>query len=230
MTASYPTDAEKYVLRSAEQLMEKTMSRYDPSHDAYHVQRVRRTALAIANSLDPKPDLLVVELAALLHDVPDKKYVAPELTADPLAFFMPFFTSVQTHVDLISSGRAKLITKIVENVSWTTEKRLRESGAITEWHESCIELHCVQDADRLDAIGAFGVMRCSAFSSATNRPLHVPEEDPRYEESAVAHFHDKLLKIKERLRTGPGKKMGQERHDFMMTFLAALDREYITLA
>ena len=119
------------------------------------------------------PDLLVVELAALLHDVLDKKYVTPDEAADPYAFFLPFFQTIakEYSLDLISDGRARLVTRIVENVSWTTEKKLIAAGLIEDWHRTCLELHCVQDADRLDAIGAFGIMRCAAFSSVTNRQV-----------------------------------------------------------
>ena len=103
--------------------------------------------------------MLVVELAALLHDVLDKKYMDPKLSAverEPLNFFHPFFESVSSYVDLVKTGQAELVGRIIENVSWTTEKKLRENGELTPWHDSCVELHCVQDADRLDAIGAFG--------------------------------------------------------------------------
>jgi uncharacterized protein len=120
---------------------------------------VRRTALSIARALSAQqPDLLVVELAALLHDVLDKKYVSEIEAADPYGYFLPFFQSLSSEhgLDLISDGRARQIVKIVENVSWTTEKELRSTGKIEEWHRVCVELHCVQDADRLDAIGAFG--------------------------------------------------------------------------
>lgn len=183
---AYPTPAEAAVIKAAEKLMVDTMARYDPSHDAYHgetdksiksthgritdasyfcsftVQRVRKTALSLANNVSStsfrKPDLLTIELAALLHDVLDKKYVSSEAASNPYTFFLPFFQLMASEhgVDLIGDGRARQIVKVIENVSWSTEKRLMESGLLEDWHKDCIELHCVQDADRLDAIGAFG--------------------------------------------------------------------------
>ena len=163
---------------------------------------MRRTALHIARTLPSSaytpPDLLTVELAALLHDVLDKKYVSAAEAADPYAFFLPFFKKLADEhgADLVHDGRARTIARIVDNVSWSTEKRLRAEGRWGEWHQGCVELHCVQDADRLDAIGAFGecppsflpttihlkrhwigIMRCAAYSAATNQyvPSHVPE-------------------------------------------------------
>ncbi|KAF7965739.1 hypothetical protein HWV62_42036 [Athelia sp. TMB] len=170
---------EAAAINAAEMVMRETMARYDPSHDAWHVQRVRKTAVTLAHHLSSTasgqraPDLVVVELAALLHDVLDKKYVTPDEAADPYAYFLPFFQTIakEYNLDLISDGRARLVTRIVENVSWTTEKKLIAAGLIEDWHRTCLELHCVQDADRLDAIGAFGIMRCAAFSSVTNRQV-----------------------------------------------------------
>ncbi|KIM67574.1 hypothetical protein SCLCIDRAFT_1210224 [Scleroderma citrinum Foug A] len=190
------------------------------------VERVRRTALSLARSLpSKKPNLLVIELAALLHDVLDKKYVSADEASNPYAYFLPFFQSLASDydLDLIIDGRARLIVRIVENVSWTTEKTLRKNGQIEEWHETCVELHCVQDADRLDAIGAIGIMRCAAYSAVTNRPLHAP---PGYTDTAIQHFYDKLLLIRDRLKTEPGKVMGAQRHEFMLQFLKSVQDEY----
>ena len=142
----------------------------------HSVQRVRKTALTLAKSISPTPDLLTIELgldffghrfeevltyfllAALLHDILDKKYVTDAQAADPCTYFQPFFTSMAAShgVDLLKDGRDQIIAKIISSVSWTTEKKLRDTGEWTEWHDTCLELHCVQDADRLDAIGAFG--------------------------------------------------------------------------
>jgi uncharacterized protein len=99
-----------------------------------------------------------VLLAALFHDILDKKYVTDAQAADPRAYFQPFFTSMAAShgVNLVEDGRDQIIAKIISSVSWTTENKLRGTGEWTEWHDTCPELHCVQDADRLDAIGAFG--------------------------------------------------------------------------
>ncbi|KAK1222867.1 hypothetical protein PQX77_014289 [Marasmius sp. AFHP31] len=211
----YPTVDEQVYIDAAEKVMVETMARYDPSHDAYHVQRVRKTALALADALPVKPDLLVIELAALLHDVLDKKYVTPEEAADPYSFFLPLFSKAaeSSSIDLIKDGRAQTVSQIIVNVSWTTEKSLRASGKWGLWQENCAELHCVQDADRLDAIGAFGILRCAAFTASKNKLSRFSSlDDPSWDKSAIQHFHDKLVHIKDRLKTEPGKMLGEKRH------------------
>jgi hypothetical protein len=106
----------------------------------------------------------------LFHDILDKKYVTDAQAADAYAYFQPFFTSMAAShgVDLVEDGRDQTIAKIISSVSWTTEKRLRDSGEWTKWHDTCLELHCIQDADRLDAIGAFGKYLNLSFPVSCN--------------------------------------------------------------
>ncbi|KAJ3852225.1 hypothetical protein EV368DRAFT_41491 [Lentinula lateritia] len=224
----YPSTDEKVYIDAAERLMVKVMARYDPSHDAFHVQRVRKTALAIANALPLTPDLLTVELGALLHDVLDKKYVSLEEASDPYAFFLPLFQSAarESNIDIIQDGRASQIALIVDNVSWSTEKKLRATGKWNVWHDECVEFHCVQDADRLDAIGAFGILRCAAFSASQNKPLHTPQDDAAAGLSAIQHFSDKLIHIREGMKTQPGKQLAVKRHQLLIHFMQSVNEEY----
>ena len=200
----YPTPDEAAVLETVEAFMVKIMAQYDPSHDALHgeskiikkriprphryplslaphkVQRVRKTALKLAS--DPlissrSPDLLVIELSALLHDVLDKKYVPESLSSNPYAFFLPMFEELDTKhpsVGLLAEDgkRLRFITDVVTNVSWSTEKKLRQEGKWGAWHDGCVELHCVQDADRLDAIGAFGTCAVWSWRDIVNHVCH----------------------------------------------------------
>ncbi len=131
------------------------------------VRRVRDLALKIGRTMEPSPDLLVIEVAALMHDMADKKYVRIPEGMSLATYFTPVFEGLDLPegskaIDILGQERIELIGRVVENVSWTTEKRLRKEGLWGKWHSECEELHCVQDADRLDAIGAIG---SSGFSS-----------------------------------------------------------------
>lgn len=185
MTVARAVLDEPLLLTAAERLARAHHAQYDPSHDFYHVERVRRLALSIARSLPEPVDSLVVELAALFHDLLDAKYLpkdAPVPTAhEHLAGFW-----AENGAGL-SEERRRLVERIIENVSHSKEVRRIKEGRQTEWHETCRELHwyvalprgwievvkgekltllvlaslgvrSVQDADRLDAIGAIGAL------------------------------------------------------------------------
>ncbi|ORX74527.1 hypothetical protein DL89DRAFT_18408 [Linderina pennispora] len=121
-------------------------------------------------------------------------------------------------------------------LNWTSSARALRRSACSA--RKCVELACVQDADRLDAIGAFGVLRCAAFSGARNRTLHDPKdvaiEDISYAQyveqggsgTAVAHFHEKLLKLAGMMKTDAAKQQAKDRHQFMIQFLAQIQQEY----
>ncbi|KZT51983.1 hypothetical protein CALCODRAFT_459749 [Calocera cornea HHB12733] len=201
------------LVRLAQQLMRSEMANNDPSHDVHHVLRVRHTALRIATSILPTKsvDVWMVDMASLLHDINDHKYAT---SASGVTGMADLYTKMDP-------DQATTLERIIDNVSWSKEKRRRAEGTWGAWEDNCIELHCVQDADRLDAIGAFGIMRCAAFSAITNRPLYAEGS----EDTAIAHFHDKLLDIAGSLKTDLGSKMGVKRHQTMLDFLATVDEE-----
>ncbi|KAJ1672509.1 hypothetical protein EV182_007038, partial [Spiromyces aspiralis] len=205
------------------------MQKYDPSHDWYHVQRVVRQALRIAADESRRlnrpdaVDLEVVHLASLLHDVNDAKY-KPASGETSITDFL-----IERGLDGV---RAELIARIVQSVSFRQELQFIEQDSLgqadpdeKEWRATCLELHCVQDADRLESIGAFGIARCMAFSAARNRPLFDPEDKPidnmsfdqyevltkNNEGSAVRHFYEKLFRIKDLIKTHTGREEAERR-------------------
>ncbi|KAJ2823016.1 hypothetical protein IWW50_003964 [Coemansia erecta] len=194
--------SESAIIDETEAFVREYMARYDCSHDFHHVERVVGQALALAALEAPQRpvDTLVVRLAALLHDVDDAKYRDESTTSFAVADFLANLG--------LDTGRAQLVARIIDAVSFRKELLAIEQDEMgtgdageREWRHGCVELACVQDADRLDAIGAFGVLRCAAFSGARNRPLHDPHDTPivgiTYDEyvcqssgTAVAHFHE----------------------------------------
>ncbi|KAJ2666960.1 hypothetical protein IW148_000379 [Coemansia sp. RSA 1199] len=227
---------ESAIIEQTEAFVRDYMSQYDCSHDYLHVERVVRQALKLAaqESTYTHVDMLVVHLAALLHDVDDAKYRDTN-TSSTVGDFL-----ATTNLD---TERAHSIVRIIDAVSFRKELLAIEqerAGTMDaderEWRLACVELSCVQDADRLDAIGAFGVMRCAAFSGARNRPLHNPRDScitaTTYDAyvrqdsgTAVAHFNEKLLQLASMMKTEGGKREAQGRHEFMCRFLEQVDAE-----
>jgi len=162
--------------------------------------------------------MLVVELAALFHDLFDAKY-----------------TSVNAghHLDLsswlrghdIPESQCSLITNIIANVSYSNEIVLRQNGGWTPWHESCVELHYVMDADKLDALGVFGIFRCAAFSGSRNIPLYLENDDPMYLKSAVGHFEDKLFRLEDMMMTEVGRTVAKRRTAVMRDVVQKMNEE-----
>ncbi|GAA5822414.1 hypothetical protein JCM11251_006329 [Rhodosporidiobolus azoricus] len=229
-------------------------SRYDPSHDFHHVQRVLRLAVSIANSLNsslssssspsPPVDLLVVTLSALTHDLLDAKYLPAGAPSDARSLLEKKLWLRFPNEEDISEEQKRLVEKVIENVSYSKEKKRRAAGEETEWHRTSRELHCVQDADKLDAIGAFGIMRCSAYSAITSRPLYLRPQaatatsgptspatatttaTATTDDSAIGHFHDKLFKLEGLMKTSRGKELARRRTEFLRAFVQEVEREW----
>ncbi|BGO93240.1 hypothetical protein NBRC10512_000107 [Rhodotorula toruloides] len=230
MTVARAILDEPLLLAAAEQLARAHHAKYDPSHDFYHVERVRRLALSIARSLPDLVDSLVVELAALFHDLLDAKYLPRDAPVPSAQEHLAGFWAENGAG--LSEERRRLVERIIENVSHSKEVRRIKEGRQTEWHETCSELHCVQDADRLDAIGAIGIMRCSAYSALVSRPLYIPPSPPSpsaaedYSTCALAHFDDKLVILHERMRTEKGREMARRRTEVLRGFKEEVEREW----
>ncbi|XP_031372023.1 uncharacterized protein LOC116187465 isoform X2 [Punica granatum] len=214
------------VVKRAEKLMREAMKGNDASHDAWHVLRVRDLALSLAREegLPSSPDsMLVVELAALLHDIGDYKYMRDPSEERLVENFLE-----KENVDQAIKNK---ILSIIKGMGFKDE--LRGLGSI----ETFPEFGVVQDADRLDAIGAIGIARCFTFGGSRKRVLHDPSIQPREglskeqymkkeEQTTVNHFHEKLLKLKDLMKTEAGKRRAEKRHKFMMEYLEEFYREW----
>lgn len=183
-------------------------------HDWWHIDRVWKNSKLIATG--EKVDLEIVELVALLHDISDWKFndgddsVGPKVAGE-------FLESIGFDKDKIEK-----IKKDITGISF--------KGANEERKELSIECQVVQDADRLDAIGAIGIARCFAYGGYKNREIYNPEikfnpnltseEYKKNTNPSINHFYEKLLLLKDLMNTKTGKQIAEQRHEFMEDYLA----------
>lgn len=189
-------------------------------HDWFHIQRVYNNALNIAKG--ENCNLLVVQLGALLHDVADSKFHNGDETVGPRVATQ-FLQSHDVDAETIAH-----VVAIIENISF--------KGGNFEKKFSSIELDIVQDADRLDALGAIGLARTFNYGGFKNRPLYDPAIPPalgmdkeQYKASVsptINHFYEKLLLLKDRMNTETGRTIAEGRHKYMEGFLAQFYAEW----
>lgn len=192
----------------------------EAGHDWFHIERVYKNALLIAQD-DSEADLLVVQLGALLHDIADSKFHNGDESIGPETA-RKFLSENNVDEEVIEK-----VIKIIENISF--------KGGIKREYTSR-ELDIVQDADRLDAIGAVGIARTFNYGGFKNRELYNPEIKPNlnmtkeeYKNSTaptINHFYEKLLLLKDKMNTPKGKELAQQRHEFMEQFLAQFYKEW----
>eukprot|EP00026_Physarum_polycephalum_P015756 Phypoly_transcript_16516.p1 GENE.Phypoly_transcript_16516~~Phypoly_transcript_16516.p1 ORF type:complete len:222 (+),score=41.14 Phypoly_transcript_16516:193-858(+) len=197
--------------------VKKELEGNDASHDYWHIERVWKLAREIAKQENIE-DIEVVELSALLHDIRDWKYSGSE-TAGSEA--VREFLQSQNY----PSEKLEKIIQVIEGVSFKNE--LNKDAKVNIFPELAV----VQDADRLDAIGAIGVGRTFCYSGFKNRPMHDPQYPPRLNltkeeykkdsphNTTINHFYEKLLILKDGMKTTTGRKMAQKRHEFMELYL-----------
>lgn len=189
-------------------------------HDWFHIERVFKNAVLIAKNEDC--NVIVVKLGALLHDIADSKFhegdesVGPKIARD-------FLESENVDEEIITH-----VVHIIENISY--------KGGNFEKKFSSLELDVVQDADRLDAIGAIGIARAFNYGGFKNRALYDPkiapnsrmskEEYKKNDAPTLNHFYEKLLLLKDKMNTDTGKQIAKERHRYMEGFLAQFYAEW----
>ena len=192
----------------------------EAGHDWFHIERVFKNALNIAKN--EACNLLVVQLGALLHDIADSKFHNGDEFIGPKTA-KNFLEKNHVNVEIINQ-----VISIIENISF-------KGGNFEKTFDS-IELQIVQDADRLDAIGAIGIARTFNYGGFKNRQLYNPEilpnlkmtkeEYKKSESPTINHFYEKLLLLKDKMNTETGKKMAENRHDFMENFLYQFHEEW----
>lgn len=189
----------------------------EAGHDWFHAYRVWKLAKSIAAK--ENVDSLVVELAALLHDVADSKFHGGDETLGAHKA-RTFLESLAVSEEIIAH-----VEKIIANVSYH----------VTPTFDSR-ELQVVQDADRLDAMGAIGIARVFTFGGYKGRTLYDPDASPKEHQTAedykrgvgttINHFYEKLLLLKDKMHTSEGKRLAEQRHQFMEHYLEEFYREW----
>lgn len=207
------------IIRSTIEHVRRQFQDDSSGHDWWHIHRVWRNAVAICEL--ERADPFVVELAALLHDLDDWKLDAASdgtpVRADAWLLKMGVAPAVRDHV-----------CSIIIHLSF--------KGARVENRISTLEGMIVQDADRLDAIGAVGIGRAFAYGGHKGRAMHDPTQPPQLHASfehyknsrgtTINHFHEKLLLLKERMNTSTAKRIAEERHAYMEGFLERFLKEW----
>jgi uncharacterized protein len=208
------------ILNNTVEIVKQKLKDAEAGHDWFHIERVWKNARKIAQT--ENCDIFIVEIAALLHDIADSKFndgneeIGPETAKNILE-------SLNLDEESINN-----VVQIIRNISFKGGHKYSDFNSV--------ELQIVQDADRLDAIGAIGIARAFNYGGFKNRTLYDPEIKPdlnmskeAYKKGAaptINHFYEKLLLLKDLMNTESGKKLAEERHLFMEQFLDQFYKEW----
>lgn len=200
--------------------VKNTLIDAEGGHDWFHIERVYKNAVTIARG--EQVNALVVALGALLHDIADSKFFQGDETIAP---------KMATEFLLSQNCDSAIIEQVVQII-----KHISFKGGNKETSFTSPELDVVQDADRLDALGAIGIARTFNYGGYKNRKIYDPEITPQlqmtveeYKASTaptINHFYEKLLLLKDRMNTKTGKKMAEKRHLYMEGFLSQFYKEW----
>ncbi len=210
----------EFILLKTVQFVKDQLKEAEGGHDWFHVDRVYQNTLLIAKQ--ENVDILVVSLGALLHDIADSKFHDGDETIGPRLARI-FLEGLNVKESIVTH-----VIAIIENISF-------KGGNQTQKFKS-LELDVVQDADRLDAIGAIGIARTFNYGGYKNRAIYNPNIKPKLNLSKAAykastaptinHFYEKLLRIKDKMNTKTGYDLAKKRHDFMKFYLNQFFNEW----
>lgn len=203
-----------FVIENTISFVKKTLKNAEGGHDWFHIERVYKNALLIAKN--ENVDLFIVSLGALLHDIADAKFYDGDESVGPKVA-REFLESQAVNESIIEH-----IENIIKHISF-------KNSLSSDEKFSSPELMVIQDADRLDAIGAIGIARCFNYGGFKNRALYNPKIAPNlnltkeeYKKSSaptINHFYEKLLLLKDKMNTETGKRIAAKRHEYMEQFL-----------
>ncbi|UCF39248.1 MAG: HD domain-containing protein [Acidobacteriota bacterium] len=209
------------ILEQTREYVRNTLAGEGTGHDWYHVDRVCRLARRLAEE-EKGTDLYIVELAALLHDIADWKFHDGDESVGPDRA-VEWLSGLDVESDIIDR-----VVQIIREVSF--------KGAGVDHRPSTPEGRVVQDADRLDALGAIGIARAFAYGGYRSNPIHDPLQQPRMHETfeeykrsdgtSINHFYEKLLLLTDRMNTEAAKRFAVERHRYMCDFLERFLEEW----
>lgn len=209
------------IVKTLEEIIKNELKHGESGHDFWHVKRVRKIALQISRQEKEKADLFIVEVASLLHDIADWKFYKGDSKAGGKKT-EKILSSLSLDKNTINH-----VCDIVDSVSF------KGAGVVSKMKS--LEGKIVQDADRLDALGAVGIARCFGFCGSTGFAIYNPNIKPKlhktFEEykkgsSAINHFYEKLLLLKDRMNTKTGRKFAEKRHKFMEKYLKEFYKEW----
>jgi len=196
-----------------EDFVKHNLKNYDSGHDWWHIERVRRLATLI-NEKEAHVDPFTLEIAVLLHDTADSKFAGNDIEQG-YAMIIEFMER---------NGMSDIKDQVIEVIRNASFSKKNPSGNLND-----PLLLVLQDADKLDAIGAIGVARAFNYGGFRNNPIFIPEEDTDGKsKSTIGHFYDKLLKLKDMMHTKTAKDIAEERHRFLEKFLEQFYKEWET--
>jgi uncharacterized protein len=223
------------LIPAIESYVKAEMASNDSSHDWNHIQRVRRMAqiLALRENLTADQQYLA-EISALLHDIKDWKYAGNDV--DIGRWGAPLEVEQFLFKLELDDFTIQCVCYVIAHVGFS--KEIETNGTKTQMvsNDLLSVLNVVQDADRLDAIGALGIIRCLTYGAVKGQPLYDPEVPPRVGLSAqeyksgqtitMNHFEEKLFKLKDLMKTSSGRQVAEQRHQYMKGFVAQFQSEW----